>query len=311
MKNLKTIIAITLVCIMVLGIYIGTKPVTNEPDANGIGWGGLKDETEEEFMARSLKNQQDKYNQKYGISEEKRQEYRDAQIYPDVLPGMWYTEAINAMTDGGLLNGYTDGLFHPDDYVTQGQLAKVLCEYYDLEPIAHTVASGYCSACHIYHENTPVTTHWALSYAWDARLAGRYRAPAICGKTLDNPVWRGDILSVIASSVAYPIPKYFDENHNQVYFTEKNWTNDNIPDYDDFKDGYTSDEIEQGHFIDARNIVTAYNLGITKGIDDSGTCSPRKPMTRAELCQMLYNLGVTRKGQADGYYKRSNVSPNL
>lgn len=315
MKNLKTIIAIALACIMVLGIYIDTKPITNEPDANGMGWGGLENETEEEFRARSLKGKQYKYNQKYGISEEKKQQYRDAQVYPDVLPGMWYTEAINAMTDGGLLNGYTDGLFHPDDYITQGQFAKILCEYQDMEPVEYTSIYTYDCWFHEGKHTLPVTAHWAMKYAMDAAYG--YCMMNICPVTLDEPLWRGDALTYVVRSFAYANPNYFYTYYynEPLYQTEKVWTLDDIPDASELEIGTQKDvngplnkedyeAHRHGHWFDAGAILGAYNIGATQGIDELGTCAPRQPMTRAELCQMLYNLGITKKGQADGYYNR-------
>lgn len=306
MKNIKIIIAIILVCVMVLGVYTDMKPVANEPDANGIGHISVPEMTEADWQEYRIKY----YENKYGISEEKKQEYRETQIYPDVLPGMWYTEAINAMTDGGLLNGYTDGLFHPDDYVTQGQFAKVLCEYYDMEPVEYTSILTDCWF-HEEEHTLPVTAHWAMVYAMDATYGGY--TINICPSTLDEPLWRGDALNEICSSVAWSIPKYY-RDHKQIYQTEKVWTLDDIPDADElntdleYKEGpyHRSDEYRHGHWFSDGSILEAYNIGATQGIDEFGTCAPRQPMTRAELCQMLYNLGVTQKGQAEGYYHREH-----
>lgn len=301
MKNFKIIISIILVCVMVLGIYVVSNPTINEPDADGLGRPNkpVNEMTETDWQEVRIKQ----YENKYGISEEKRQEYRDTQVYPDVLPDMWYTEAINAMTDGGLLNGYPDGSFHPNDFVTQGQFAKVLWEFYGLELPDYGYVTGYCNSCKTYHDHASASVHWALPYAWQAMRIGGYYAPALCGCTLDNPVYRMDALSTIPTAVAWSIPKYFNPNTREQYYqTEKSWTSSDIPDYNEFKDGCTDDDIKQGHWVDESLMLTAYNIGLTKGVDDFGTCAPRKPMTRAELCQMLYNLGVTQKGQADGFY---------
>lgn len=313
MKKYKTIIAVILVCVMAIGTFMAMKPnvnesTTDEPGTYGLGHKPTTEMTEADKQKLRIKT----YENKYGISEEKRQEYRDMQVYPDVLPGVWYTEAINAMTDGGLLNGYPDGSFHPDDFVTEGQFAKILCEFYGLELPDYGYMTGLCTACNTHHEHTPVTAHWALAYAWDASWIGGYHTP-ICGITLDDPVWRGDVIDQLVHGVAMSIPKYFDTyTHKKIYQTEKAWTFSDIPDAGDLNSNSDpqSEDYKHGHMFSDSTILTAYNLGITQGIDDSGTCAPRQPMTRAELCQIFYNLGVTHKGQADGYYQRNDQSAN-
>lgn len=42
-------------------------------------------------------------------------------------------------------------------------------------------------------------------------------------------------------------------------------------------------------------ICRAYNLGMIGGVDSKGTFAPYGELTRAQLCQMLYNLGLTHE----------------
>lgn len=51
-----------------------------------------------------------------------------------------------------------------------------------------------------------------------------------------------------------------------------------IPDLRDFSPIY------------AEEVINAYKYGITKGVDDKGTFLPKKSLTRAEICQLFYNL---------------------
>jgi len=57
-------------------------------------------------------------------------------------------------------------------------------------------------------------------------------------------------------------------------FTEKD-----IPDYASISDKYKE------------NIVKAYNLGITTGVDENHTFNPTKSLTRAEICQLFTTIG--------------------
>lgn len=44
----------------------------------------------------------------------------------------------------------------------------------------------------------------------------------------------------------------------------------------------------------SRDILLAYQAGIIGGVDSTGRCSVGASMTRAEVCQMLYNAGVSK-----------------
>ncbi len=48
------------------------------------------------------------------------------EAFSDVHPGDWYYGAVGAGLSGGLLSGYSDGRFGPDDPVTREQLASML-----------------------------------------------------------------------------------------------------------------------------------------------------------------------------------------
>lgn len=55
----------------------------------------------------------------------------------------------------------------------------------------------------------------------------------------------------------------------------------NIPDYYSIDESYRND------------ILFAYQSGLSHGSDDKGTFNPKSTLTRAELCQLLYNAGFT------------------
>lgn len=207
------------------------------------------------------------------------------QYYPDVTPDAWYAEAVNAMTNGSLLKGYDDGLFHPDDIITGGQFATILCRIGGLDPSnEHFVSDDYYDK----------PTNWAH---WACNLIGMTKvAYGIFPSRANNNVLRGEAIAVL-SSVAHRMPIYH-EKQNGVYSTaypvrqvsEKIWTENDIPDYEDTK--LLSMPNTAGICDRGEAIVEAYNLGIVNGIDSLGTCNPLKPITRAELCQILYNMGV-------------------
>ena len=54
-----------------------------------------------------------------------------------------------------------------------------------------------------------------------------------------------------------------------------------IPDFDSISPVYQDD------------ILNAYTYGITNGVDANKTFSPKSLLTRAQVCQLFYNMGWT------------------
>ena len=50
--------------------------------------------------------------------------------FDDVRPDQWYTEAVAWAAETGIVSGYSDGLFHPDDEITRQEMAVMLYLYY-------------------------------------------------------------------------------------------------------------------------------------------------------------------------------------
>ena len=49
--------------------------------------------------------------------------------FPDVDENTYYADSVYAMRTLGVINGYENGNFGPDDFVTRGQLATMLDRY--------------------------------------------------------------------------------------------------------------------------------------------------------------------------------------
>ncbi|MBU0766384.1 S-layer homology domain-containing protein [Patescibacteria group bacterium] len=47
-------------------------------------------------------------------------------VFPDVRTGMYYDDAIGELSSVGIINGYDNGNFGPDDFVTRGQVAVLM-----------------------------------------------------------------------------------------------------------------------------------------------------------------------------------------
>lgn len=54
---------------------------------------------------------------------------RDYQIFWDVPQGEWYSDSVNWCSRNGIVNGYGNGAFGPEDLVTREQLVSILHKY--------------------------------------------------------------------------------------------------------------------------------------------------------------------------------------
>jgi hypothetical protein len=52
-------------------------------------------------------------------------------LFPDVPAGSYYDEAVGEMYDAGIIRGYSDGKYGPNDNVTRGQVAVMLKRFRD------------------------------------------------------------------------------------------------------------------------------------------------------------------------------------
>jgi len=73
--------------------------------------------------------------------------------YPDVHEDDWYYVAICTLTNGGLIEGYPDGTFKPDNPITRAELATIICRF-DEKYGTLPITEGF----------EDVEGHWAESY---------------------------------------------------------------------------------------------------------------------------------------------------
>ena len=75
--------------------------------------------------------------------------YSQRTLFADVLPGQWYTGIVNLAHAKGIINGYGNGTFGPDDKVTYGQFATMLLRLlsYSSEQIGMVWPLDYTNLC--------------------------------------------------------------------------------------------------------------------------------------------------------------------
>ncbi|MBQ4543475.1 MAG: S-layer homology domain-containing protein, partial [Clostridia bacterium] len=112
------------------------------------------------------------------------------------------------------------------------------------------------------------------------------------GKAVDycrNHTYIKDLGAIIPANYDVPVPREvavagaYRMSSQFIKTKDASITEKNIPDY------YAIDEAYRNE------ILLSYQSGLSRGADDKGTFNPKDTLTRAELCQLLYNAGFTVK----------------
>lgn len=86
--------------------------------------------------------------------------------FPDVQEGKWYYEPVMALAKAGIIEGYKDGNFGPEDTITRAEFATMIVRYMGLSE--GTGATGFSDV---------KSDHWAVGYikaAVDAKYVKGY-----------------------------------------------------------------------------------------------------------------------------------------
>lgn len=239
--------------------------------------------------------------------------------FPDVAPDAWYAEAVNAMTDAGIIKGDGNGNFRPDDTVTYGEFVTILarianlsteCPHCKADPdYEHCYTTYNCYGRRLVawnHNNLP---HWAWPAAVKLEIALWSDTQMIVNpEDMNCNIVRGHALANIYKTMQYvgldttPVNSYV-ENHipdwNDVVGVDNHWGYNVyyldgqlhfLPDefvYHDFykcsDSGYAVNVKAHGYDMDSNKI------GVTYVNPDM------KPYVAANPYDVLamYNLGVT------------------
>ena len=229
--------------------------------------------------------------------------------YTDVASNAWYYDAVMTLTEGGLLAGYGGGKFGPDDALTRTQLTIIggrligFSRDYDYWTSGRyatdlfTVNADRAYTAIYLMNRTETIGGEKLLTEYETSLiensGGLYRDIASNGKLTLATMWTavydnwraglaaGKQINYRTSIDEFPdadaIHKWIEENYaivNQCLDLQ-----------------YTSKE----RLVDfcERMILRAYNLGMIGGVDDKGTFDPYGNLTRAQVSQMLFNMGWT------------------
>ena len=91
--------------------------------------------------------------------------------FSDVEKGSTIETAVNKLSDLGIITGFEDGTFRPEDTITRAQMAAIICRTFGLEEYAQEECKGVSVFLDVPED------HWAAGYitaAWKEGIINGY-----------------------------------------------------------------------------------------------------------------------------------------
>lgn len=240
--------------------------------------------------------------------------------YTDVPSTMWAYHPIMTLTNGGLLAGYGNHVFGPNDALTKGQVSIIFTR------LLGNPMSGTGSSYAPYSDKTTASRAFvAIWYAGRLNsLGGSYTLNQYETSLVRNSGTTGGLLYSLAQNDKTAIGSMWQAVYDnwRAGITAGKSTDyissiDELPDGDEIRQWITENWEQMASILHITNaakydsvydrtvaeceaaICRAYNLGMFGGVDSQGTFAPYSPMTRAQMAQILYNMGWTYEGVLD------------
>jgi len=172
------------------------------------------------------------------------------------LKGNWALAAINRMLTKGIVNGFPDHTFKPDEDVTRAQMAKIISLWHGLIP-------GWAPYKNF---SDLASTHWAYSYISAAVNAGFFSGYPDGTFRPDEPVTKAQFVKLIVMAKNWNIPSSSFQNL-----------------YPDCADHWARPFMEAAYF---NGLIKPQNLE-TKELLAGDMFGPDLPATRAQVCYLL------------------------
>ncbi|MCR4432655.1 MAG: S-layer homology domain-containing protein [Caldiserica bacterium] len=115
--------------------------------------------------------------------------------FPDVPLDYWAFQEISALTEAGVISGYPDGAFRPDNPVSRAEFAKMVLLSFGLSPIKPERAT--------FPDVPP--EHWAFGYVEAAVKAGLVKGYPDGAFKPDGEITKAEMITVLVRSLGWVI----------------------------------------------------------------------------------------------------------
>lgn len=232
--------------------------------------------------------------------------------YTDVPSTMWAYHPIMTMTEGGLLAGYGNHLFGPNDTLTKEQLDIIRTRIHDADyPVSASGNKAFASRAYavillsedmvtggstsLSEYETSLVNKSGVSGGLVYNLSESGRFGSMWQGVYDN--WRASLAAGRSTDYIASVDELPDADKIHQWI-EENWK--------EMSDILNINNPAKYASVHDRTVATceqaicrAYNLGMVSGYDSAGSFGPYNNLTRAQLSQMLYNMGWIEAGCLD------------
>ena len=225
---------------------------------------------------------------------------------------MWAYHPIMTMTEGGLLAGYGNHLFGPNDTLTKEQLDIIRTRIHDADyPVSASGNKAFASRAYavillsedmvtggstsLSEYETSLVNKSGVSGGLVYNLSESGRFGSMWQGVYDN--WRASLAAGRSTDYIASVDELPDADKIHQWI-EENWK--------EMSDLLNINNPAKYASVHDRTVATceqaicrAYNLGMVSGYDSAGSFGPYNNLTRAQLSQMLYNMGWIEAGCLD------------
>ena len=136
--------------------------------------------------------------------------------FPDVGSNEWYTQSISYLASIGIVIGYLDGTFRPDNSITRAEFAKMIAGFDHLEQVD-------------YNAFPDVEGHWAVGYINSAATKGWVAGYPDGTFRPENNITRAEVITIInrmlirkieAADIPDWAPSYSDLDESHWAYTD-------------------------------------------------------------------------------------------
>lgn len=200
------------------------------------------------------------------------------------IANSWARDEINALADLGIINGFADGTYHPNEYNSRAEIAAILVRAFDLE--SNTTISF-----------NDTKNHWAENYISTAAASGIVKGINADRFAPNEKVTREQLVVMLIRASGLNLK---DKNPSKDNSKESSVTTEV---YQGSSDGAKTPVLQGSSaatlldFIDEATVSDwakdsmeiAIKNGIIHGYSDK-TLGPQANVTRAEACKMINTL---------------------